>query len=87
MYCRLTRIFNRIKTYVIAALDMRFKEADGSPCKNIPAIATSIKTMLTGSMYEWLLNQAEIDLKRIPAMIEALCSPLMDRLQTLLKSA
>lgn len=87
VYCRLTRILNRIKTYVVAALNMRFKEADGSVCKDIPAVATSIKTLLTGSMYEWLLNQAEVDLKRIPAMIEALCSPLLSKHQTSLKSA
>jgi AcrR family transcriptional regulator len=87
VYCRLTCILNRIKTYVVAALNMRFKEADGSPCKDIPVIAMSIKTLLTGSMYEWLLNQAEIDLKRIPAMIEALCSPLLGRPQISLRSA
>ncbi|MCL5227182.1 TetR family transcriptional regulator [Pseudomonas nunensis] len=87
VYCRLTRILNRIKTYVVAALSMRFKEADGSPCKQIPAIATSVKTLLTGSIYEWLLNQAEVDLKHIPSMIEALCSPLMGKHQTSFRSA
>lgn len=87
VYCRLTRILNRIKTYVVAVLNVRFKEADGSPCQDIPVIATSIKTLLTGSMYEWLLNQAEVDLKRIPAMIEALCSPLQSKHQTSLSSA
>lgn len=81
VYCRLTRILNRIKTYVTAALNMRFKEADGSPCKEIPAIATSIKTLLTGSIYEWLLNQEEIDLKHIPATIEALCSVLPENIR------
>lgn len=79
VYRRLTRIFNRIKTYVIAALNMRFKEADGTPCTDIPAIATAIKALLTGSIYEWLLNQAEIELKHIPATVEALISPLQGK--------
>ncbi|MDI1332445.1 TetR family transcriptional regulator [Pseudomonas sp.] len=82
VYCRLTAIFNRIKTYVIAALNLRFTEADGTPCREIPRIATSIKALLTGSIYEWLLNQAEIELKHIPATIEALISPLVERNQS-----
>lgn len=87
VYCRLTRILNGIKRYVAGELSMRFKDADGSPCPDIPVIATSIKTLLTGSIYEWLLNQAEVDLKRIPAMIEALCSRLLSKHQTSLRSA
>lgn len=87
VYCRLTRTLNCIKRYIVAALNMRFKDADGSPCRDIPTIATSIKTLLTGSMYEWLLNQGEVDLKRIPAMIEALCSPLLSNHQISLRSA
>lgn len=79
VYCRLTAILNRIKTYVIAALSMRFKEADGRPSPEIAPIATAIKALLTGSIFEWLLNQSEIELTQIPATIEALISPLVER--------
>jgi len=82
VYCRLAAIWLRIKTYLIAALSLRFREADGTACRSIPLIATSVNSLLTGSIYEWLLDQTDIDLKHVPIAIGRLIQPLVEHYQT-----
>lgn len=78
VYCRLTEILNRIKTWLIAALSWRFQNANGSPHRNIPAAATAVKALLTGMIYEWLLDQVDIDLAQVPQTVEMLIERFVD---------
>nr|WP_172689818.1 TetR family transcriptional regulator [Pseudomonas fluorescens]ASI38074.1 Putative TetR family transcriptional regulator TtgR [Pseudomonas fluorescens]AWH58706.1 Putative TetR family transcriptional regulator TtgR [Pseudomonas fluorescens] len=77
VYCRLTAILDRIKTYLIAVLSWRYRSADGTPHRNIPAAASSVNSLMTGALYEWLLNQAQIDLTQIPQTVERLIGSFM----------
>jgi AcrR family transcriptional regulator len=78
VYCRLTAILDRIKRYLIAALNWLFRNAEGRPHRNIPTAATAVKALLTGMVYEWLLNQAEIDLTQVPQTVERLLSSFFE---------
>jgi AcrR family transcriptional regulator len=78
VYCRLTTIFDRIRNYLVAALSWHYRNADGTAHRNIPTAATAVKALLTGMVYEWLLNQAEIDLTQVPQTVERLLSSFLD---------
>lgn len=78
VYSRLTTILDRIKRCLIAALSARYRYPDGSPHRNIPVAASAVKTLLTGTVYEWLLNQAEVDLAQIPQTVERLISSFFE---------
>ncbi|MBA1201475.1 TetR family transcriptional regulator [Pseudomonas capeferrum] len=78
VYCRLTTILHRIKSYLVAALTWRYQDTNGSPHRNIQAAATAVNALLTGMVYEWLLNQAEIDLMQVPQTVQRLISSFLE---------
>lgn len=57
--CRLIAILERIKSYLVAAFTWLYRTSDGKLHRNIPTAATAVKALLTGMVFEWLLNQAE----------------------------
>lgn len=42
------------------------------------AAATAVKALLTGMIYEWLLDQADIDLAQVPQTVEMLIERFVD---------
>ncbi|PHN17184.1 hypothetical protein AO242_21035 [Pseudomonas sp. ICMP 561] len=72
VYCRLTEILERVKSYIVAVLKWRVTDAAGTSSAGILAAATSIKALMTGIIFEWMLNQSEVKLDDIQQNFEVL---------------
>ncbi len=72
VYCRLTTILDRIKTWLVASLSWHCHNPDGTPHRNIPTVVAAVNALLTGITYEWLLGQREMEAENIPRTIECL---------------
>lgn len=74
---RLAAIHERIKNHVVAALSWQYRNADGSPHRNIPAAATAVKALLVGTVVGWLLNPADIELQHFSQVVEGLITSVV----------
>jgi len=63
---RLTRTLERIRNYIAAMLG----SASVMPCAGVERAASSVKTMLTGVIYEALINPSYIELSHLPLVLE-----------------
>lgn len=81
IYSRLTAILHHIKSYITAALRWRFRDEQGSPHAGISDAAASIKALMTGIVYEWMLNRSEMNLDEMRNSFERLIpSMILSRL-------
>lgn len=81
-YLQFAAVLNRVNAYVVAVLSAQYHEADGAPHPDIQVAAASIKALVVGSLYSWLLNKSEIDLTQIPMTVEKLILSFFDGSQS-----
>ncbi|MHC6225553.1 TetR family transcriptional regulator [Pseudomonas sp. X10] len=70
IHVRLTCILERIRIYIAAMLSRGHGSGSGTPCTRVERAASSVKTMLTGVIYESLINPDYIELSHLTAVLE-----------------
>ncbi|ROM53420.1 hypothetical protein BK648_07700 [Pseudomonas poae] len=74
---RLTTIIDNVERYISRSLRPLPSQQQALTPAIIEAAATSVTSLLTGTVYQWLLSRTEINLLQLPQMLERVIRGLL----------